>query len=126
MCSSSLTAASLVGRWRSGRTTLTCRTNGAVDCMRRQSVPFFILSLEEEADRGVLPVVAMHLDQRYTPLADVPVPRRVASLVERDRAAGTTDLTTDGRFARRVRIPTTRGGSAFRVVAGNLTAVLSC
>jgi hypothetical protein len=69
----------------------------AVDRMRRQSVPFFILALEEEADfRGALPVVAGHLDQHYVPLADVTVPetRGLRIFAERDRAAGTTDSTT--------------------------------
>jgi len=66
----------------------------AVDRMLRQSVPFFILSLEEEADfRGALQVVAMHLDQRYVPLVDLAVPetRGLRIFVERDRAAGATD-----------------------------------
>jgi hypothetical protein len=65
--------------------------------MRRQSVPFFILSLEEEADfRGALPVVAMHLDQHYAAVADVAVPetRGLRIFVERDRGTSTTDPAT--------------------------------
>jgi hypothetical protein len=69
----------------------------AVDRMQHQSVPFFILSLEEEADfRGAMPVVAMHLNQHYVPLADVVVPetRGLRIFVERGRVAGSTDPTT--------------------------------
>ncbi len=69
----------------------------AIDRMRRQSVPFFILSLEEEADfRGALPLVAAHLEQAYAQLADVPVPdtRGLRIYVKRDQAAGSTDRAT--------------------------------
>ena len=69
----------------------------AIDRMRRQSVPFFILSLEEEADfRGALPLVAAHLDQSYAPLADLPVPdtRGLRIYVKRGRSAEGTDRAT--------------------------------
>lgn len=69
----------------------------AIDRMRRQSVPFFILSLEEEADfRGALPLLSAHLDQRYVPLADVPVPdvRGLRIYMERGRPARGTDRAT--------------------------------
>lgn len=69
----------------------------AIARMRRQSVPFFILALEEEADfRGALQLLAAHLDERYSPLVDVPIPdqRGLRIYVERRRGATGTDRTT--------------------------------
>jgi hypothetical protein len=69
----------------------------ALDRMSRQSVPFFILALEEESDfRRALGLISAYLDQHYEPLAEVPVPdtRGLRIFVERGRRPASIDAAT--------------------------------
>jgi len=69
----------------------------AIARMRSQSVPLVIVSLEEESGfRSALPLVAGYIDQRYEPLARIPVSgtRGLQLYVERGRRATGTDAET--------------------------------
>ncbi len=62
----------------------------AIARMRSQSVPFVIVSLEEEAGfRGSLPLVAAYVEAHYEPLAQISVPdtRGLQLYVQRGRSA---------------------------------------
>jgi hypothetical protein len=69
----------------------------AIARMQRQSVPFFVLALEEEPDfRRALPLVSQYLDTHYEPLVDFAVPstRGLRVYVERGRRAPSADGAT--------------------------------
>jgi hypothetical protein len=69
----------------------------AIARMQSQSVPFVIVSLEEERGfRGALPLVAAYVDEHYEPLAMIPVPdtRGLQLFVERGRRAAGRDEAT--------------------------------
>jgi hypothetical protein len=69
----------------------------AIARMQSQSVPFVIVSLEEERGfRGALPLVAAYVDAHYEPLAQIPVPdtRGLQIYVERGHAAASRDAAT--------------------------------
>jgi hypothetical protein len=69
----------------------------AIARMQSQSVPFVIVSLEEEAGfRGALPLVAAYVDARYEPLAQIPVPdtRGLQLYVEKGRRSAGLDEAT--------------------------------
>ena len=69
----------------------------AIARMQSQSVPFVIVSLEEERGfRGALPLVAAYVDARYEPLAQIPVPetRGLQLYVEKGRRSASLDEAT--------------------------------
>jgi hypothetical protein len=69
----------------------------AIARMQAQSVPFVIVSLEEEAGfRGALPLVAAYVDAHYQPLARIAVPdtRGLQIYVEKGRRAAGLDAAT--------------------------------
>ena len=69
----------------------------AIARMQSQSVPFVIVSLEEERGfRGALPLVAAYVDARYEPLAQIPVPdtRGLQLYVEKGRRSAGLDKAT--------------------------------
>ena len=69
----------------------------AIARMQSESLPLVIVSLEEESGfRGSLPLVAAYVDERYQPLAHIPVPdtRGLQLYVEKGRRAVGLDQTT--------------------------------
>lgn len=69
----------------------------AIARMQSQSVPFVIVSLEEERGfRGALPLVAAYVDAHYEPLAQIPVPdtRGLQLYVEKGRPSAGLDRAT--------------------------------
>ena len=69
----------------------------AIARMQSQSVPFVIVSLEEETGfRGALPLIAAYVDARYEPLAQIPVPdtRGLQLYVEKGRRSVGLDQAT--------------------------------
>jgi hypothetical protein len=69
----------------------------AIARMQSQSVPFVIVSLEEETGfRGALPLVAAYVDEHYQPLAQIPVPdtRGLQLYVEKGRRSTGLDEAT--------------------------------
>ncbi len=69
----------------------------AIARMQAQSVPFVIVSLEEESGfRGSLPLVAAYVDEHYEPLAKIPVPdtKGLQIYIEGGRRAASLDSAT--------------------------------
>jgi hypothetical protein len=69
----------------------------AIARMEAQSVPFVIVSLEEERGfRSALPLVASYVDGHYEPLAKIPVPdtRGLQIYIERGRRSASRDTAT--------------------------------
>jgi hypothetical protein len=69
----------------------------AIARLQSESVPFVIVSLEEESGfRGALPLVAAYVDEHYEPLALIPVPdtRGLQLYVEQGRRSAGLDAAT--------------------------------
>jgi hypothetical protein len=68
----------------------------ALKRMAAESVPYFVLALEEERDFRSIELVAAYLDEHYVPMATIPVPetRGLQVFVSRARPAVRTDAET--------------------------------